>query len=320
MQGTNETVEEAAIGWVIRLRDAGPDEWAAFTAWLEADPAHAPAYEEMALADEDWDALRPPASVPPTPAWTAREAPAQRRWASRRTFLGGAIAAALVGMIGYGALAPDGSAYAVETAPGERRTVALADGSRIDLNGATRLMLDRDRPRFARVDQGEALFTIVHDPARPFEVAAGDDLLRDVGTVFNVEREQGRLEVGVAEGAVLFNPDGEAVALDPGTALRHQPGRPLELIRREPDAVTGWREGRLSYASATVGEVAADLSRNLGVPVTAGGDVAQRSFTGVIVLDRNPEGAVGRAARVLGVGAQRTGDGWILKNGAGETN
>jgi len=319
MQGTSETIEAAAIGWVIRLRDAGPDEWAEFTAWLEVDPAHGPAYEEMALADRDWGALRPAMPAPAAQAWTPSEMPVQWGWASRRTFLGGAIAAALVGMIGYGALAPDGSAYAVETGAGEHRTITLADGSRIDLNGATRLMLDRDRPRFARLEQGEALFTIVHDPDSPFEVAAGDDLLRDVGTVFNVERERDRLEVGVAEGAVLFNPDDEAVALDPGMALRRLTGRPPELLRRESDAVTGWREGRLSYASATVGEVAADLSRNLGVVVTADSGVAQRTFTGVIVLDRNSEGAVDRAAQVLGVGAQRTGDGWTLKNGAGET-
>jgi transmembrane sensor len=320
MQGMNERIEEEAIGWVVRLRDAGPDDWETFTAWLEADPAHAAAYEEMALADADLDALRPSAPTPSAPAWLAPEAPARRRWATRRTFLGGAIAAALVGMIGYGALAPDGSVYGVETRAGERRTVALADGSRVELNGGTRLMLDRDRPRFARIDHGEALFTIVHDPADPFEVAAGDDLLRDVGTIFNVEREQDLLEVGVAEGAVLFNPDGEAVALDPGTGLRRRAGRPLELLRREPDAVTGWREGRLSYASATIGEVATDLGRNLGVPVTAGPDVAQRTFTGIIMLDRDPASAIDRAARVLGVGAQRAGEGWTLKNGAGETH
>ncbi|WP_243451023.1 FecR domain-containing protein [Sphingosinicella sp. CPCC 101087] len=312
MQGTKERIEEEAIGWVVRLRDAGPEEWEAFTAWLEADPVHAAAYEEMALADEDWGGLGR-AAPSPAPARLVREAPPQRRWASRRTFLGGAIAAALVGMIGYGAIGPGDSAYAVATGAGERRTVTLADGSRIDLNGDTRLMLDRERPRFARIEQGEALFTVVHDEARPFEVAAGDDLLRDMGTVFNVERDPGLLEVGVAEGAVVFNPDAEAVAIDPGMVLRHRPGQAPELLRREPEAVTGWRDGRLIYASATVGEVAADLSRNLGVPIAAAPEVSRRAFTGVIVLEREPAGAIDQAALVLGVGAQRSGDGWILK-------
>ena len=95
-------------------------------------------------------------------------------------------------------------------------------------------------------------------------------------------------------------------------------GRAPEILEREPESVTGWREGRLSYASATVSEVAADLSRNLGVPVAAEGDVAGRTFTGTILLDRNPSGSVELAAGVLGVGVRRSGEGWTLENGAGE--
>ena len=33
------------------LRDASPQDWETFTAWLEADPAHAAAYDIVALAD-----------------------------------------------------------------------------------------------------------------------------------------------------------------------------------------------------------------------------------------------------------------------------
>ncbi|QHL90470.1 hypothetical protein GVO57_06010 [Sphingomonas changnyeongensis] len=78
--------------------------------------------------------------------------------------------------------------------------MTLADGSRVDLNGGTRIALDRGNPRFARLERGEALFTIVHDEARPFEVHAGDAVLRDLGTVFDVVREPDRLRVAVAEG------------------------------------------------------------------------------------------------------------------------
>ena len=308
-------IEEQAIGWHIRLRAAGPAEWEAFTAWLEADPAHLAAYEEAALADAELDELRPPAPTEPR----FEPNPAPRRWMSRRTVLGGAIAAAIVGMVGYGALAPDGSPYAVETAAGQRRSIALADGSRIDLNGATRIVLDRENVRFARLEQGEALFTIVHDEARPFEVEAGDARLQDLGTVFNVVRDGGLLEVGVAEGAVRFNPDAEALDLRPGMALSREPGGAPRISRREPEAVTGWRRGRLTYASANVRRVASDLSRNLGVPVQAGRDVAARPFTGVIMLDRDPQRSVDRAAALMGVGVRRSGAGWILQTGAGET-
>lgn len=308
-------IEAAAIGWVVRLRRADAGDWESFTDWLEADPAHAAAYEEAALADIDLDGLAPaerPAlpGQPVRPGWT------------RRAFVGwgaAAAAAAVAVMIGYSALPGGGDLYAVETRAGERRSVALTDGGRIDLNGGTRILLDRDNVRFARLEQGEALFTITHDSARPFEVEAGGATMRDLGTVFNVVAGPRRVEVGVAEGAVLFDPSGTAVSLTPGMSLRRDgDGRPL-VSRVETDAVGGWRAGRLSYRSATIADVAADLARNLGVPVTASPAVAGQAFTGVIILDSNAETAVRRAASVLGLSASRSGDGWILRAGSRDT-
>lgn len=301
-------IEEEAIGWVVRLRGATAEDWDRFTDWLEADAAHAAAYEEAALADEALgDLAGPDPLVVPRPLPQAPD----RRWGTRRMFVGWGIAAAIAGVIGYGAMQPSQDLYAVETGAGQRQTVQLADGSRIDLNGGTRLTLDRANARFARLERGEALFTVVHDDQRPFEVEAGGALLRDMGTVFNVESRDGVMEVGVAEGAVLFNPDREAVNLTPGMTLRAARGEAV-VSRAQPDAITGWREGRLTYASAPVADVAADLSRNLGVPVAAAGEIAARPFTGVIRLDRQPEQDVRRAALLMGVGARRTEQGWIL--------
>ena len=306
-------IEEEAIGWVVRLRRADAGDWETFTAWLEADPDHASAYEEAALVDMDLDALAP---TPPQPV---PEAPARRGW-TRRAFVGwGAAAAAVAGLIGYSTLPGGGDLYAVETRAGERRSVALADGGRIDLNGGTRIELDRDNVRFARLEQGEALFTIVHDPARPFELDAGGTRMRDLGTIFNVVVGGRRIDVGVAEGAVLFDPSGAAVNLAPGMTLRREGDAPPLVSRIEPAAVGTWRAGRLSYRAARVDEVAADLARNLGVPVAASPAVAGQIFTGVIILDSNAETALRRAASVLGVSASRSGDGWILTAGSRET-
>lgn len=307
-------IEAEAIGWVIRLRDAGTDEWEAFTRWLEVDPAHAAAYEEAALADEDFGALAPAAPQPA--AVPARPSVFERR-AARRAFVGGAMAAAIAGIIGY-SVTRNSSAYMVETAAGEHRTVTLADGSRIALNGATRLQLDRDKPRYAALESGEALFTVVHDAARPFEVRAGDAVLVDRGTVFNVAQQTGGLEVGVAEGAVEFSRDGRTVDLRPGMSLRSEAGKAPLVARGDPHAIGGWTSGRLSYVSQPVARVAADLTRNLGTLVTAAGEVAAQPFSGVIQLDREPEQDVRRAAVVMGLGARKTSEGWIL-TGAGET-
>ncbi len=318
-------IEEEAIAWVVRLRDAGAEDWAAFTAWLEADIAHQAAYEEAALADLDAEELAPaPRRV--QPAWTPASEPAHRP--GRRKFLGwgaGAMAAAVAGLVAYSTIPAGAALYAVETRPGEHRRIDLADGSHIDLNGATRIQLDRNNARYASLDRGEALFTVEHDEARPFEVEAGGARMRDLGTVFNVVAERGAVEIGVSEGRVLFDPDGAAVNLAPGMSLRRSAAtaRPV-VMRGETSAIGGWRAGRLSYRSASVAQVAADLSRNLGVSVQASPAVAGRSFTGVIMLDRGRHdsdrgAAVRRAASLLGVSAGRSGDGWILTVGSSGT-
>ena len=53
MNGAKAMMNEEALGWVIRTRDPEFADWEAFTAWLEADPAHAPAYDALMTADAD---------------------------------------------------------------------------------------------------------------------------------------------------------------------------------------------------------------------------------------------------------------------------
>lgn len=315
MTDRRDDIQTEAIGWVIRLREADGDEWAAFTDWLEADPAHAAAYEEAALADEELGELAPPERVAPQPRTLAP--PAQRRRVNRRVFLGTGIAAALAGVVALGTLQSQGT-YVIETTAGERRTVELSDGSRVDLNGNSRILLDRGDPRVATLERGEALFTVVHNEADPFEVRAGGALLRDMGTVFNVVRDGESLDVAVAEGLVEYNPGPRAVTLRPGMALRRSADAEPQVEQRAPDAITGWRDGRLVYAATTIGTVAADLSRNVGVPVRAAPEVAGQPFTGVIRVDAGTE-TIQRAAQLMGVVARPSNGGWTLTAGASET-
>lgn len=302
-------IERDAIGWVIRLRDPGFAGWEDFTAWLEADPDHARIYQEIATADEDvaeWLSEAPPPVLVPT-APTARRDPT-RRWA-----MAAVASALLVAVTSYAVLSTGASPYAVETGPGARRSVTLADGSRIDLNGATRLILDRDEPRFAKLERGEAYFTVVHDEANPFIVETGGAELRDVGTAFNVVRSEGVTEVAVSEGAVVYNPQAERVLLPAGKALRVADADPnIQVSDASPASVASWRRGRLIYTGAPLAAIAADLSRNLGVKVRADPKVAAIPFNGVILLDADPERVLRRVATLIGVEARRGKDGWLL--------
>ena len=92
------------------------------------------------------------------------------------------------------------------TALGEQRSVLLADGSRATLNTASTIevILQKGR-REVRLVRGEALFEVAHDASRPFVVHAGNALLKDVGTQFNVDIRSNGTTVTVVEGQVAVD-------------------------------------------------------------------------------------------------------------------
>jgi len=87
---------------------------------------------------------------------------------------------------------------------GERRSLTLADGSTIDLNSRSRI-----RVHFTKVERdvelldGQALFEVAKDPARPFIVKSGATWVRAVGTQFQVDRKSSGVTVTVVEGRVM---------------------------------------------------------------------------------------------------------------------
>jgi transmembrane sensor len=93
-----------------------------------------------------------------------------------------------------------------KTELGEQRSVLLADGSRVTLNTASTIEVDLHKAhRRVRLIRGEALFEVVHDAVRPFEVRAGNALLTDVGTQFNVDMRSNETTVTVIGGEVAVD-------------------------------------------------------------------------------------------------------------------
>jgi transmembrane sensor len=302
--------EEQAYAWAVRLHDARFADWDAFDDWIAADPANLEAYN----AAVDGDASLPEMLAASASAFEAANddlpRPRARYWLAG----GGAVAAALALAVTLGLPSLSGGKLeTIATGPGETREIALANGDKVVLNGDSRLVIDRAAPRQAVLEQGQALFSIRHDEAHPFEVKAGNTRLLDAGTVFDVVRHDGTTRVAVSEGLVIYEPQGDAIRLEPGKALSiRDAGKPV-VTQVPANAVGGWKRGTLIYLDASVSTVASDLSRSLGAQVRLGAAPGKYSlFTGTLSINGEPGKVLPRLAPLLGVSLHQDGKAWVL--------
>ncbi|MEG3145609.1 FecR domain-containing protein [Sphingomonas sp. RT2P30] len=304
-------IVDQAIGWHLRQAVLSSAEWHDFVAWLEADAAHAAAFDRVALDDALLGDL-PRAAAPIVPVAPERFVPQRSRrwgWAVGGTAVAAGIAALVMPLV----MVPGSAAYTVRTAPGEKRVVALADGTRIELNGATTLHLDRNDTRVATLDSGEAVFAVHHDDGKAFVLHSGNLAVQDVGTVFDVSRSGARLDVAVAEGAVSFQPGREAILVKAGNALvAHEDVGQVVLSKIAVDAVGGWRNGRLAFNATPLGDVAQAIRRVNGADLRFDPDLSAQTFTGMVQLTGDAAKDVPHIAALVGAGWRRDGERWVI--------
>ncbi len=310
---------EAAAEWVVRLhasvsQSQAEADWAAFEAWLDAAPSNRAAFD---AAEALWNELGRRSDVVGAGLKTDQSATILtlpiRRAIAGPLFWSAAAAVAASILLLVGPFSPLGgvSPSLYLTAKGERKTVTLADGSRIEMNGGSRMTvrMGRHRREVDIAEGSEAAFTVTHDAARPFLVYAGDRTIRDLGTEFDVLRNGGDLRVTVRAGLVEVGPAagaaGESVALEPGRQLNHHQGSAAsDVTLVTADDAFGWRSGRLIYRDRPLSEVAADLSRYYAQPVRADGPAAALRFSGVLAIADEPA-VINRLSALVPVSANR---------------
>lgn len=324
MSSPPEPIQAAAADWFAKLQgDPALEDWAAFQAWLEADPAHAAAYEaveavwldleDLPANDSVFDpVVQPPLASNVTPM--RRRAGAPRR---RRMLIGlgvaAAAAAAIVALVAAPRLGqPDFTDYS--TRHGETRQIALADGSRLTLAPSTTLRVRLGaKQRDVTLVDGQASFDVAHLEERPFVVAVDTRQVRVLGTEFNILNHAGRVAVSVRRGLVSVSggPEG-AVRLARGQQLAQAPGAAPKVTTVQPDAALGWISGKLIYDRAPLTQVVADLNRYVETPIRVDPDAAAVTVSGVLLVDE--EAAMIRRLEMFApIVAETTPDGVILK-------
>lgn len=290
-----QSVIDQASAWVVRLGgdEVSDADYEALEAWLEQAPEHRPAFEE---AQGLWAALgQDRAALDAALTRSAPRTPSTRHPGVSRRWLWGAGGLAVAALACAVLIGPVLSSRAVTyvTAPGERRTIALSDGSTIVMNGGSTLSVRLSgRERQVEMADAEAAFDIAHDADRPFRVTVGESRIEVLGTAFDVRRDAASTRVNVTRGVVRVSDLADAsrnVRLTIGQSVT-RPDATGELdVKPGPTAAAGWRAGQLIYDGRPLSEVVADLNRAYPVPIRTRDGAGEMRFTGVLALDGQDE-------------------------------
>lgn len=340
-------ITDDAAGWLALLDSERCTEAdrLAFARWLDEDRRHRWAFQELS---EVWAQLRtldevrplmdrPGVKVLPSARPAAPPAPAAReasRW-EWSTVL--ACVLAVTGMAFHVALNAGTQRFVTDTA--EIRTIALSDGTRVELNARSVLAADIGPDlRQVRLDSGEAVFHVAKDP-RPFVVSTRRGAVSALGTSFAVREDESGMEVSVLEGRVAvtlasselpltvydgtvdFTPRAERAVLGDGQRVdvssRLPEPRPVSADEIEHDLA--WRNGWVVYEQEPLRSMIRDFRRYSRVSI----HLADRRLEGLRISGRFP---IGDSSALLSrlqsddkLVVERGGPRWVVLRAGPET-
>ena len=249
------TLAEEAAHWLLELEEPDAATLSRFAAWLEISPRHV---EEFLLASAVWKELehfdtarrldieklvedaRNNVRTIGLPSNGAAAVPGRTRPRRIRRI---ALAAAAVGATIVVAISvwqtPRVQPQSYATVRGEQRALKLEDGSVVYLNTQSRVEVQFSKGlRVIRLLEGEAMFNVEHDAARPFRVMAGPTVIQAIGTRFNVYRSNAGATVSVVEGVVQISPEAAATGAPPGRSDVAQAAPPAPAATLPADALS----------------------------------------------------------------------------------
>jgi transmembrane sensor len=306
----NTQIYAEAGDWFVTCRSGPLDEplRRKFDAWLRQSPQHLSAYLELAAiwnegpaldSQRRWDtetliaqAIADQTSVVSlaNAATSARATPAS----TRVRWMAASIAVITVGaaLVLWAQLFREPT-YVTQI--GEQRSIALADGSTVELNARSKVRVRYSKhERALQLLEGQALFRVAKDPSRPFIVTADDTRVRAVGTQFDVNKKREGTVVTVVEGQVSVLTSVVDARVDPVAVEMSMPSIPksaAESKASNPPAVAGailltageqitvtdtaakevthpdvaraiaWTQRQLVFDAATLTEVAEEFNR-----------------------------------------------------------
>lgn len=281
----SDAIEERACEWVacLVLGNLTENRQQELQRWLAEDPRHASSLKEMAELMDAMSVLSRLSDLFPLES-TSPETPKPEWHFSCFPFNWIAATCCLLLLIGYIAW-PFGrldQSLIASTHVGESKIITLNDGSRITLNTSSQIRVNYSlHARHIELLQGEGLFDVAPDKSRPFYVRAGDTEVRAVGTVFNIELTDNRMELTVTEGIVEIDKPAAAKSTTDNAKVPQKLlvagkaqvkagevaviGRTVESLAPIDQASINkklaWKTGQVIFEGETLEQVVAEISR-----------------------------------------------------------
>lgn len=162
------------------------------------------------------------------------------------------------------------------SAPDQRKTITLPDGSTVVLNNGSTITLEKDfnkNARWLRLE-GEAFFSVKADKNKPFVVITGKTATTALGTSFKVRNyNTGTSDVMLATGKVNVqslqpnNNNGGDIILMPGEAATVNDKGQLMKSVFDVNLLEDWNKNRIAFNNASLDEIIQKLEFHYGVQV-----------------------------------------------------
>lgn len=212
-------------------------------------------------------------------------------WASRQAMQHQDKAPSLAASGHVGRVIRDGY-IEISTSRGKKESIALEDGSTIDLNAASKVRYPvhfGDSSRTVSLEEGEAFFTVAADPVRHFVVNTGELSTTALGTSFNIRAysSEHKVVVAIVNGKVKVdqvNPGKEntSVILLPKEQISYD-RLSLSIVKtnfNKADDITGWKQGYLIFKDAPYNELVTGIENRYGVTVINQSDKKEWNYNG----------------------------------------
>ncbi|WP_343669037.1 FecR domain-containing protein [Chitinophaga sp.] len=173
--------------------------------------------------------------------------------------------------------------------------IELADGTEVHLNASSTLRFPFIFPGRTREVylEGEAYFTVAHNPERPFIVHTGITSVIALGTAFNVNSyDNNTVTTSLVQGTVVTDVgDSLDVTLKPGFEAIYHPGERFKVKRFDETVTLGWREGVYRFRNRPLEELRPVLQRWFGLKLdfSAAPSLQNTHFSGSLEKDKKVE-------------------------------